>query len=299
MTNDYIEKLNECIVLQGQSKAHKILIIPGKLLIARILMQVARLLNKTIQVKAPVFWGDEMVLVFPEGISGQLFQYGYLNHEEGLTAFMLRYLKPGMVFFDIGAHFGYYTLLGAELVGYNGQVHSFEPTPNTFQILLRNTTDKTNIKINNIAIWSNDAELLLKDFGLQLSGYNSLCAARLEESESKNIRPQQHRVQATSLDSYIEHNNVLPDFIKIDAESAEYNILQGMENILARHRPLVCFEVGDMDLDGVVSSKVLLQYMLDKNYQPYEFQGTDIIKHQLRDKYTNTNVLFIPIEKSI
>jgi len=53
---------------------------------------------------------------------------------------MIEIMKPGMVFFDVGAHYGYYSLLGSELVGEKGVVYSFEPIKSTFNILKNNIT---------------------------------------------------------------------------------------------------------------------------------------------------------------
>ena len=56
-----------------------------------------------------------MTVVFPERVSVAIARYGV--YEEGLTGMVMDYLKPGMVFFDVGAHFGYFSLLAAWLVG--------------------------------------------------------------------------------------------------------------------------------------------------------------------------------------
>lgn len=55
------------------------------------------------------------MVVIAELVSLFIYRYGFF--EEGLTNIFLHYLKPGMTFFDIGAHFGYFTLLGSALVG--------------------------------------------------------------------------------------------------------------------------------------------------------------------------------------
>lgn len=59
-------------------------------------------------------------------------------HEPGVTSLVHFYLKPGMVVVDIGAHFGYFTLLAARLVGPHGRVFAFEPEPFGYQMLAEN-----------------------------------------------------------------------------------------------------------------------------------------------------------------
>ncbi len=58
-----------------------------------------------------------------------------------------------MVFFDVGAHFGYYSLLASTLVGKAGAIHAFEPTPSTFEVLRRNA-DEPNVRVDNVALWT-------------------------------------------------------------------------------------------------------------------------------------------------
>jgi len=59
----------------------------------------------------------------------KLYQYGFF--EEGLTRAIIEKLRPGDTFVDIGAHVGYYTILASLLVGAEGHVVAFEPTPRT------------------------------------------------------------------------------------------------------------------------------------------------------------------------
>src|SRR5579871_2994906 len=66
-------------------------------------------------------------VVSGERVSEGIGSYGI--YEESLTEAFLYLVKPGQVVVDIGMHIGYYTTLFACLVGPEGQVHAFEPTP--------------------------------------------------------------------------------------------------------------------------------------------------------------------------
>jgi hypothetical protein len=76
-------------------------------------------------VKAPVFWGDHMHLLTGEVVSRGILGFGYA--EPALTALMLKIVKPGMRFVDVGAHCGYEAMLASVLLGREGRVISFEP----------------------------------------------------------------------------------------------------------------------------------------------------------------------------
>jgi hypothetical protein len=137
---------------------------PSKAALTLLSLVSFRLARKPIKVYAETFWGDKMLVVLPEPVSIAIFLLGFF--EQGLTRMMLEYLDQGDVFIDVGAHFGYYTLLGSLLVGNQGQVHSFEPTPSTCQVLRRNTNNKHNVVINNYALYSESENLSLMTLGL-------------------------------------------------------------------------------------------------------------------------------------
>ena len=61
---------------------------------------------------ATTFWGGRMEIVVPEAVSTQIFRYGFF--EEDVCLFLLKSLRPGMVCVDVGAHFGFFTLLASE-----------------------------------------------------------------------------------------------------------------------------------------------------------------------------------------
>lgn len=54
------------------------------------------------------------------------------------TELFKKVVKEGMVLVDIGAHVGYYTLIGPRLVGNNGVVYGFEPDPGNYELLCKN-----------------------------------------------------------------------------------------------------------------------------------------------------------------
>jgi hypothetical protein len=58
--------------------------------------------------------------------------------EPGVDSFIRQHLRPGMVFVDIGAGVGAYTLLAAVLTAGSGSIYSFEPDPEAFSILVCN-----------------------------------------------------------------------------------------------------------------------------------------------------------------
>ncbi len=232
-----------------------------------------------------------MAVRLPEPLSADVFTYGYF--EEGLSTVMLARLAPGMTFVDVGAHYGYFTLLAAHLVGDRGHVHSFEPTPGTFGILRANTTSLANVTVNSAAVWHERATLQIQDFGPALSMYNSLGVPRLGDHQTRRAQAREVTVEAVSLDQYVARTGAVPDFVKIDAESTELQVLQGMTEVMERHRPTVSIEVGDLATNAPVS-RTLLEYVIDRGYEPFEVMDGEIRPHSLSGRYEYDNILLVP-----
>lgn len=250
--------------------------------------RLARHTGRTFPTDATTFWGERMRVRLPEPLSCEIAAYGYF--EAGLTNFMLANVRRGMVVYDVGAHYGYFTLMASRLAGCEGEVHSFEPTPSTYRLLTRNTMELPNVKLQNVAVWHEAAQLRIRDFGAVLSMYNSLFDPRLPNGVGAGGGVER-TVPAISLDEYLQTERP-PDFVKIDAESAELHVLQGMQRILEEHRPVVTLEVGDLDISGVPTSRSLLEHLIDYGYQPFEFDKV-IRPHKLRDRYDYDNILLV------
>lgn len=69
------------------------------------------------------------------------------TYEPETTFLMRRILREGDIFIDVGANIGYFTAIGAALVGKTGEVHSFEPAPFIFSYLKKLALKNPNYKI--------------------------------------------------------------------------------------------------------------------------------------------------------
>jgi FkbM family methyltransferase len=296
MNEKYVEPLQAQSELFHASRLTKLVKAPAGLIGSRWAAIRANWLGQGTRKAARTFWGQPMSVVLPDQVSVSLYRYGYV--EEGLIRLVLEFLQPGMTFFDIGAHFGFFTLLASSIVGESGQVHSFEPTPSTFAVLQENVAPMKNVRVNNMAMYKEVTTISFNDFGPGLSAFNSLYDPRLSESRKTGVKSTTHQVQATSVDAYVANTGAKPDFIKIDAESAEIDILNGMTKTLAEIRPLVSTEVGDFSIEGTGSSNEIVKRLSDARYIGCEFDGNKVVRHQHQGKYREDNLLFIPQEKA-
>lgn len=235
---------------------------------------------------ATTFWGHQMEVVLPELVSCELHRYGLI--EPPLTALFVEVVTAGTVVYDVGAQFGYYSVLAAEL---GAQVHAFEPARQTLPSLQRNVGGE--VAVVHAGLWNEPTMLELKDFGSRHSAVNTFLSVKDEELDEPEAT---YQVEVTTLDAYAEAARAVPDLVKIDAEGAELQVLQGARTTLTSHRPLVTVEVGDTP--RYRTSRRALDFALELRYLPFDLCETGVRRHELRDDYTYGNVLLVPEETS-
>jgi FkbM family methyltransferase len=290
LTADVEDRFHTAFAIYRGSRMSKLRHGHIKLVYSKLLELALRGLGRGVERKVRLVWGEEMTVVYPEIASLGIARYGFFG--EDLTRMVLAHLKSGMTFLDVGAHLGYFSLLAAWLVGDTGQVHSFEPTPRTFELLRLNAGLKRNVRLNRVAVTSRPGIATLNDYGPRFAAFNSMYGAKLPK-QARPVKSTKFQVPAISIDEYVAQESLTPNFVKIDAESADYEILTGMEETLNRCRPLISVEVGDMDIDGVHPSKDIVLFLMKKGYQPYEHSGGSIVKHQPKERYEYGDLLFL------
>src|SRR4051812_37113982 len=211
------DRLEEAVDIAAASRLRRALRQPVRTTASLASSLAGRFSPLTFHVRARTFWGDRMEVVLPETVSLHIFRFGFF--EEALTRVVLRCVEPGGVFLDIGAHFGYFSLLAADLVGSRGAVHSFEPTPGTFEVLKRNVGSRPNVHLVPMALHAKKGSMSISDFGLKNSAFNSMFAPRLSERSRSRMTETRHTVPVTTVDDFVAERGVAPTFVKIDAES--------------------------------------------------------------------------------
>jgi FkbM family methyltransferase len=298
-TREIRERLKRQSELYSASPLAKLLRMPWSMLRTKLRERHARQSSAGQKVRAKTFWGDEMTVVFPEVVSVAIARYSF--HESELTNIVIECVKPGMTFFDIGAHFGYFTLLAAHLVGEGGSVHAFDPTPSTFAILSENAAARRNVVLNNLAVHRDDgSSITLSDFGLAFSAFNTVASPNLDEQTRAALQPKTVTVPTVSIDEYVRRTGARPGFVKIDAEGAELSIVQGMTRTLAEIRPMITLEVGDFSSDGGESESSRAPRLLaEMGYTPMEWHENGLRPHTFQSRYTYGNLLFVPKQGSV
>jgi FkbM family methyltransferase len=142
--------------------------------------------------------------------------------------------EQGSIVIDVGAHIGRYTIIASKRVGPNGKVVAIEADPSNFEILNRNIklNNLNNITSLNCAAYSKEGRLKLHlhSEGLGYTMYSTVMSNRLETGRFMEIK-------ANTLDHLIESERIPSEqinWIKIDVEGAELEVLKGADHILSK-----------------------------------------------------------------
>ena len=165
-------------------------------------------------------------------ICALLFRYGLMGRSE--VECFHRLIRPSMTVLDIGANQGVYTLLFSSLVGDSGKVFAFEPDPLLFQTLQKNLecNGTSNVTAFNIALGSVLESRTLHRSMLNL-GDNRLAQGGLGGFRDLTTVPVK-RLDDVPISSKV-------DFIKIDVQGWELEVLKGMEKTLDQNRNVQLF----------------------------------------------------------
>ncbi len=165
--------------------------------------------------------------------------YAHGNYEAFIEHELSLHLKPGSVFYDVGAHIGILSLAAARLVGTSGTVFAFEPDSRNVERIQRNARRNhlARIQVVPCAVWSVSGRMCFE----RASQYSSHNQGALRTGpgmgEANTIE-----VDAIALDDFVASHDS-PALIKIDVEGAEAAVLRGSERIFAMTKPVVICEI--------------------------------------------------------
>ncbi len=191
--------------------------------------------------------------------------YFYGTHDERyVVTKLLKIIKPGDICWDIGANIGFYTCLLASQVANTGAVVAFEPAALTCDYLHENVSlnQFSNVTVVNKGL-GNKAEqryLHYSDAGLTEGTASLKYAEGRTASES---------VTLDTIDNLIAELPI-PDFIKIDVEGYQLEVLRGGEHCLKTRAPLLMAELKDVGETNRGDFSEIEAYATDLGYSLYE-----------------------------
>ncbi len=241
---DLSEKLTKVEKIAAASKMGRLLHNPYKYISAILFKNLVYPLRKRERRElARTFFGRKMHIDLPAATD--IYLTGGKSHssEIRLARFIIQHLSEGDHFLDIGAHYGYFSLLASTIVGEDGSVHAFEPASKSFELLRLNSVQERNIIIHKEAVSDSKGTLVFYEFPNLFSEYNTSNIEQFEDQDwFPEFRPERVEVAATTIDLITQSDRIIPALIKIDVEGAEYNVIKGGMNFLNSNAPLLVME---------------------------------------------------------
>jgi len=195
----------------------------------------------------------------------------------------------GHIVFDVGAHLGDYTILFGEVVGNTGKVYSFEPTSSTFEKLQQRIEEEggTNIYLFQKAVFSENKAIEFHEFPGVYAVWNSIGKPQMKSVTNPSEYVQIVKteiIEAITLDSFCKQHNIKSiDYLKLDVEGAESDVLQGSVNLLeAKAIRFIQFEISQKMLEGLNRvAQDTFDILIQHGYECHRIAGNGEIGEQV------------------
>jgi len=208
--------------------------------------------------------GCKMIMIPNDpGISTELSIFK--SHEPINTQIISRILKKGMTCLDIGGNIGYYVLLERKLVGDEGRIIAFEPSPRNYEYLKKNIKlqNVTNISSYNFACGDKDGNATFF-VNKKSNGCKVIAEGVVPPDSSLGTLSE---VPVRILDPFIEELKLdSVDFVRMDAEGYELHIFKGLKKTLEKFKPIISIELHRRQL-GLEGTKEFFKLMKDLDYE--------------------------------
>jgi FkbM family methyltransferase len=260
-----------------------------------LFIEMANIANYRVPFWATLKNGQSMKVAINDVVGQNVIRHGWTEPES--VHIISTLVKQGAVFFDVGAHVGQFTLIASQLVGRGGQVHSFEPDPLSFRWLCDNLRKNklANVFPNNVAV-------------ADKTGYRDFFLAKPENIGSNSLAPPREslgqvlRVSTTSIAEYCSAKRIRQiDFMKIDVEGAETDVLKGGSDFFGREeKPILHIEFNEAQHKALGSSlEGLARVLMDYGYHLFRLTDSGAKEFWLNSPESSPfNVLAVPENKA-
>jgi FkbM family methyltransferase len=187
------------------------------------------------------------------------------THEPLSTELFKQFLKPEMVCLDVGSNIGYYVCLESQIIGSKGKILAIEPSPLNYKYLEKNVKlqNQKNIELFNFACGNQDGEI--KFLVSNRSNWSRVASDDLIDAPPDAIIDTVE-IPIKQIDSFVNEQNLEKlDFVRMDVEGYERNILDGMKNTLEKFKPLLQLEI-HLFIMGHDATKELLDFFTKMGY---------------------------------
>jgi len=195
------------------------------------------------------------------------------NREAGTIKFFQRLIEEGHTVLEVGGHIGYFSVLFSALVGARGSVVVFEPGENNLRYLRRNIASRPNVQLVEKA--AGGVHETRPFFVEDLSGQNNSLVRGFRGFEVNRASafvktaPREVLVEVVPVDEVVSARGLRPNFVKIDVEGAEFEVLKGLAASLDAFHPRLMVEIQ-------ADQEAIFNWLSSRGYSCFSESGVPI-----------------------
>jgi FkbM family methyltransferase len=190
----------------------------------------------------------------------------FSRYEPSIGRAIKNHLTAGDTFWDIGANMGWFSLLAAKIVGPNGRVFSFEPSPDVFNLLSDNARGLDSIRAIQCGVGNADTIAVFSAQGASTSASFVEEVTKINQHNLPEIQIRKVAVNIRKVDTLVKELG-LPQLVKIDVEGFEFEVLKGAAVLLSNAQPTLILEIHPPQLNLTGGSETsLFQFLKEHGY---------------------------------
>jgi FkbM family methyltransferase len=212
--------------------------------------------------------------------------FGNDNSKTNGEEWFYQHIKNNIqVIFDVGCRYD------SHFTTFNGSVHYFEPVSEFLNRLQSQPNNNTPAYFNAFGLGHENAQL--DYYPKYQSFYDRVTSCKKSDKSNKQVLSIRK-----AKDYILEHNIESIDFLKIDTEGFEFNVLKGFEEQLSKVK-IIQFEYGGTFLDNKVKLIEVIQYLESFGFQHFSYlkNGGVVPIQTFEDHYRYCNIVCVQPDK--
>jgi FkbM family methyltransferase len=208
------------------------------------------------EVQMDELYGQAFYYYLKSDIGYNLFNKGEFEKKE--LALCERFINEDSNILDIGANIGIHSVYFSQIAT-KGNIISVEPQTHIYHVLIKNIENHHNITPINVAIFTEPK--ITSFFVAEDNAYSSL-----KDTQKKKILKKQNVITFPA--DYFKDIFPKIDFIKIDVEGLENDVVESMKELMIQHKPIMFIEIYKGDNSNPDPEKTI-QTIIDIGYEAY------------------------------